>query len=57
LNQTDSFARTRSQAHSRLITNVITATVNELKAVYQEDHVGYVGGRFIAYLQDQDRPQ
>jgi hypothetical protein len=40
----------------RLIINVITETVKELKATYQEDHVGYVAGRFIAYLQDQDRP-
>jgi len=41
----------------RLITNVIIATVKEFKNTYQEDHVGYVAGRFIAHLQDQDRPQ
>jgi hypothetical protein len=40
----------------RLIGNVFTEAVKELKRSYQEDHVGYVAGRFIAYLQDQDRP-
>ena len=40
-----------------LITNVVSATVKGLEATYQEDHVRYVAGRFIAYLQDQDLPQ
>jgi len=41
----------------QLIRNAITATAKELKATYQDDQVGYVAGRFIAYLSDQDRPQ
>jgi hypothetical protein len=40
-----------------LISNAITEAVKELKATYQEDHVAYVVSRFIANLQDPDRPK
>lgn len=41
----------------RRITNAITETVQELKATFQEDHVAYMTSRFVAYLQDPERPQ
>jgi hypothetical protein len=40
----------------RVIGSAINETVKDLRGKYQEDHVGYVTSRFIAYLEDQDRP-
>jgi len=41
----------------QMLGDAIAATVEELKAMHQEDHVTYVAGRFVAFLRDQDRPR
>lgn len=46
-----------SEETVRLISQAIAETVQALNAQYQEDHVAYVASRFVAYLQDPDRPQ
>jgi hypothetical protein len=35
----------------------LTNTIGVLKQTFQEDHTHYLAQRYVAYLQDQDRPK